>query len=1132
MQYRESDRKREHPARCRALTGAMVLITVFMLAFSCGKVNNSGSSGKPLFTLMPESVTNAGFVNHLDYDIQLRSNFNIYTYRNFYNGGGVALGDVNNDGLIDVFMCSNMSSNVLYLNKGGFRFEDISESSGITGKGRWSTGVSMADVNGDGFLDIYICNSGNIEGDDRRNELYINNGDMTFTERAGDYGLDDGGYSTHAVFFDYDRDGDLDMYLLNNSSRAIGSFNHKENLRHTRDSIGGDKLFRNDDGRFRDYSIEAGIMGSVIGFGLGVTVGDIDQDGWMDIYVSNDFFERDYIYLNNQNGTFRETLTDMMPSISAASMGADMADINNDHYPEIFATDMVPEHNERVKTKTTFDSWDSYLSGVRNGYYHQFTRNMLQLNNGDGTFSEIGRLAGVNATDWSWGALIMDLNNDGLKDIFVANGIYKDLTDQDYLRYFSNRDMIMSIVSGNNVDYKTLIDAIPSVKIPSYAFRNLGDYRFENATSSWGFDEPSFSNGSAYGDLDNDGDLDLVINNVNMPMFIYRNETDKLLPDNHYLKVILKGEKGNTSAIGAKVTVRDKGKTIYLEQMPMRGYLSTSDPRPNLGLGPLTRVDSLIIEWPDGRATVMTNVEADQIISLSQKDAPLAEFSASGSLSFVQNFFMELPGEKILDFTHRESDFNDFERDKLLYHMISTEGPGMCKGDMNSDGLDDVYICGAKGQPGGLFLQTSAGTFTSTNLKLLEADMLSEDVDCEMFDADGDGDLDLYVASGGNELPESSSALIDRLYINDGLGNLTKSTQVLPAGMYESTSCVRAEDFDNDGAMELFAGLRLEPFYYGVPVNGYLLDNVGKGSFSNISSVAAPQLGSIGMIRDMEWFDADGDGDKDMIIAGDWMPLKIFINNNGVFTEMDDPFSGLLTEGWWNCIETCDFDSDGDIDFVAGNHGLNSRFRASPEKPVTMYVNDFDLNGTAEQIICVYDGDVSYPLALKHDLTSQIPGLEFKYPEYELYKDQTAADIFTPEQLAKSIRLDAFMMETSLFLNDGTGHYIHGKLPPEVQFSPVYAIEAGDFNGDGHADLLMGGNLYNAKPETGRYDASYGSFLTGDGTGSFTNVPARESGFRLKGEIRDIMEINVASRRLILVARNNAPVQVFSLVRH
>ena len=957
---------------------------IFLIAFTCfaacGCNNKPGKSEKELFTLMPASATKADFVNHLDYDIQLKTKFNIYTYRNFYNGGGVALGDINNDGLVDIFLTSNMGTNVLYLNKGDFRFEDISEKAGIGGKGKWATGASFADVNGDGWTDIYVCNSGNLEGDDRRNELFINSGDLTFTEKAREYGLDDTGYSTNGVFFDYDKDGDLDMYLLNNSSKAIGSFNLKDNQRLKRDSIGGDKLFRNDNNKFTDVSIEAGIYGSVIGFGLGVSVGDIDQDGWMDIYVSNDFFERDYIYLNNHDGTFRETLPEMMRSISAASMGADMADINNDHYPEIFATDMVPEHNDRLKTKTTFDNWEGYRSGVESGYHHQFTRNMLQFNNTDGTFSEIGRLAGVNATDWSWGALIMDLDNDGLKDLFVANGIYKDLTDQDYLQYFSNRDMAMSIITGNKVDYKSLIDAIPSVKIPSYAFKNTGNYSFINMAEKWGLATPSFSNGSAYGDLDNDGDLDLVVNNANMPMFIYRNESDNQLPDNHFLKVILNGEPGNTSAIGSKVTVKHNGKFIYLEQMPMRGYLSTSDPRPNLGLGPINSVDTLIVQWPDDRITLLTNVRADQILNLNQKDAVKMSVHILDTIKSEDLFLKDISGEKRFDFIHKEDDFNDFEVERLLYHMISTEGSGICKGDINGDGLEDIYAGGAKGQPGSLLIQKKNGSFTSVEKSLFEEDKISEDIDCAMFDADGDKDLDLYVASGSNEFPESSSALSDRLYLNDGKGHLVKSPQVLPAGKYESSSCVRPGDFDDDGVIELFVGIRLRPFLYGVPVNGYLLENDGKGNFTDVSSQIAPELKNIGMIRDMRWTDVDGDKDIDMIIAVEWMPLKVFINEHGKFKEKKDAFGSLKTEGWWNCLASGDFDSDGDIDFVAGNHGLNSRFKASPDKPVSMYVNDFDLNGTAEQIICVYDGDKSYPLALKHDLTRQIPALERSIP--------------------------------------------------------------------------------------------------------------------------------------------------------
>ena len=1101
---------------------SFVWLIVSVLSSSCKR-----ESDKHLFTLMPASVTHADFNNKLDYERQLKSKFNVYTFRNFYNGAGVALGDINNDGLIDIFMTSNMGTNKLYLNKGNFEFEDISKKAGIEGKG-WSTGVSFADVNGDGLIDIYVCKSGNEDGVVYHNELFINNGDLTFTEKAKEYGIDESsGNSTEGVFFDYDKDGDLDLFLLKNFPQAIGSFDLKNNQRNVRDSVGGDKLFRNDGDKFTDVSASAGIFGSSIGFGMGVSVGDVNQDGWMDIYVSNDFFERDYMYINNHDGTFKETLVDMIKSTPISSMGSDMADLNNDHYPEIFATDMLPEHNDRLKTKTTFEDWANYKSNVDNGYWHQFTRNVLQLNNGDGTFSEIGRMAGVNATDWSWGALIFDLDNDGMKDIFVANGIYKDLTDQDFIQYFSNRDMVMKIVSGNKVDYKTLIDGIPSVKIPSYAFKNMGNYKFQNMAQQWGLGTPGFSNGAAYGDLDNDGDLDLVVNNVNLPMSIYRNETDHQLPDNHYLKVILKGEGMNTQAIGAKVTAKNKGKFVYLEQMPMRGYLSTVDPRPNLGLGPLTMIDSLIVNWPDDRTTILTNVKTNQTLTLYQKDAMKMSYHVVDSVNSRHDYFVNISKEHRIDFVHKESDFNDFEREPLLFHMMSTEGPHMCKGDVNGDGLDDIYVCGAKGQPGAFFIQQKNGTFVSVDKALFEEDKISEEIDCAMFDADGDGDLDLYVASGGNEFPESSSALSDRLYINDGKGNFTKSSQILPAGKYESTSCVRPADFDKDGKTELFVGIRLKPFAYGVPVNGYILKSDNKGQLTNITSKVAPELLGIGMIRDMLWEDVDGDGDLDMIIAGDWMPLKVFINDNGKFTEKKDAFGSLKTQGWWSCLGAGDFNGDGHVDFIAGNHGLNSRFKASPEKPVSMYVNDFDLNGTIEQIICTYDGDKSYPLALKHDLVKQIPSLAEKYPKYAMFKDQQITDIFTPEQLKNSIRLDADLLETSLFINDGTGHFTRKALPLEVQFSPVYAISVGDYNHDGNLDILLGGNLYNVKPEVGRYDASYGSFLIGDGHGDFRYMPAKESGFQLDGEIRDIKEVKTSKGNIIVVARSNDSLEVF-----
>lgn len=1108
---------------------SVISTLILLIIFGCG--NKEEQTGNLLFTLMPASVTHAGFVNELDYNKQLKEKFNIYTYRNFYNGGGVGLGDVNNDGLIDIFMTSNMGTNVLYLNKGNFEFEDISEKAGIQGEGQWSTGVSLADVNGDGWLDIYICNSGNVKGDERHNELFINNGDLTFSEKAEEYGIDNNGYSTHGAFFDYDKDGDLDLYLLNNSFKAIGSFNLKENQRFNRDNEGGDKLYRNDGDKFTDVSAEAGMYGSIIGFGLGVTVGDIDQDGWMDIYVSNDFFERDYMYINNHDGTFREILTDAMRCISAASMGADMADINNDHNPDIFATDMVPEHNDRLKTKTTFDSWDSYKSNFDNGYFHQFTRNMLQLNNADGTFSEIGRLAGVSATDWSWGALIMDLDNDGLKDLYVANGIYQDLTDQDYIQYFSNRDMVMSIVTGNGIDYKTLIDAIPSVKIPNYAFKNMGNYQFENMAANWGLDQPSFSNGSAYGDLDNDGDLDLVVNNVNMPMFIYRNETSQQLKEHHYLKVILKGDSKNTEAIGTKVTAIKGDQCFYVEQMPIRGFKSTMDSRLNLGLGSLTMVDSLIVEWPDDRVTVMTNVPTNQILTLSQKDAQVSSIHTTGSYKLSNDYFKDISTENRINFVHHENDFDDFKRDKLLYQMMSTEGPRMCQGDINGDGLSDIFIGGAKDQAGSLLVQNKNGTFSPVYESVFEADRVSEDSDCAMFDADGDGDLDLYVASGSNEFPSSSSALSDRLYINNGKQGFQKSSQILPAGKYENTACVRADDFDGDGVSELFVGIRLKPFLYGIPVNGYILENDGKGKFTDVTSELAPELKNVGMIRDMSWTDVDGDGDKDIILAGDWMPLKIFINEGGHFKLNNEAFGSEKTNGWWNCLATGDVDNDGDMDIIAGNHGLNSKFKASEEKPVTMYVNDFDLNGSVDQIISTYDGEFSYPLALKHDLLSQLPALNKKYPTYEMYKDQQVTDIFSEEQLKEAVRLEADLLETSLFINDGKGNFTRKPLPLETQFSTTYAAEIADYNGDGNADILLGGNLYNVKPEVGRYDASFGSFLLGDGHGGFKNIPSGHSGFHLDGEIRDFENITTSSGDILVVSRSNAPVQVLDVLK-
>jgi enediyne biosynthesis protein E4 len=1066
-----------------------------------------------LFLEIPTETSGVNFENNLTFDHQ----FNIYTYRNFYNGGGVALGDINNDGLIDIYLTANQGTNRLYLNKGNFQFEDITEKAGVAGTRAWSTGVSMVDINGDGFLDIYVCNSGDVAGDNKENELFINNGDLTFTEQAKTYGVDDRGFTTHAAFFDYDGDGDLDLYILNNSYQAIGSFNLRKNERPKRDSLGGDKLLRNDNGHFVDVSTEAGIYGSVIGFGLGVTIGDVNKDGWPDIYVSNDFFERDYLYINNKDGTFKESLTEQMRSVSAASMGADMADINNDGWPDIFVTDMLPADYARLKTVTTFENWDRYQYAVSNDYYHQFIRNTLQVNNGDGTFGELGRLARVEATDWSWGALMFDMDNDGWKDIFVANGIYQDLTDQDYLQYISNEEIFRSIVTEKYVNYQKLVELIPSNPIPNFAFQNKGNLRFENRAKEWGLGKPGFSNGAAYGDLDNDGHLDLVVNNVNGLASIFKNQTGTNKPDHRYLKFELQGEKGNTFAWGTSILVKHQDQQFYIEQMPNRGFQSSVDPRPNLGLGKIDTVDHIIVSWPNGKKTQLNKVPTNQTLVLKQSDSK--EVPIKQPEDFIPIFKMvKIKG---LDYIHTESEFVDFDRDKLLFHMISTEGPRVAVADVNGDGLDDFYIGGAKNFPGKLFIQNAEGSFIESNQKIFDADKLAEDQVSIFFDADGDGDYDLYVCSGSNELSTSSSAFADRLYFNDGAGNFTKSTQLLPTTALESTSVVRVADFDQDGDLDLFVGVRSHPFMYGMPMNGYILQNNGKGEFTDVTAQVAPDLIKLGMITDAIWADLDGDGDDDLIVVGDYMPVKIFFNESGKFILKSSITNLENSNGWWNRILAVDLDQDGDIDFVLGNHGLNSRFRATQAEPVTMHVGDFDNNGMIEQVLSMYYDGKLYPMALRHDLTSQMPSLKKKYLKYESFKDQTIDDIFSKEQLDASRKLEANELQSGVMINDGKGNFTWQALPVEAQVSPVYAIAAADFSGNGKMEILLGGNLYGTKPEVGRYDANYGLLLTTDDAGNFVPVKSQLAGILLEGEIRDFVNIRVANKNFILVARNS-----------
>jgi enediyne biosynthesis protein E4 len=1095
------------------------IIRLFILTFAIGYLFPSCKSNDEvhpitLFEKLPSDKTGITFRNDLTFD----KTFNIFTYRNFYNGGGVAIGDINNDGLPDIYLTSNLGENKLYLNKGDFQFEDITDKAGVAGTRAWSTGVAMADVNGDGWLDIYVCNSGDVKGDNKQNELFINNGDGTFSEVAEAYGLADQGFSTHAVFFDYDNDGDLDVYLLNNSYKAIGSFNLMQNIRPVRDEVGGDKLFRNDGDTFTDVSEEAGIYGSLIGFGLGVTVGDVNNDGWMDIFISNDFFERDYLYINNQNGTFSEVLEKSMPSISAASMGADMADINNDGWMDIFVTDMLPEDDKRLKQVTTFENYDKFTYNFAHGYHYQLTRNMLHMNNGNGTFSDISRLAGVEATDWSWAALIFDMDNDGYKDVFIANGIYKDITDLDYLNFIDDPQVKRKIITKDGVDYEALIDPIPVNPVPNYAFHNQGNLRFKNKANLWGVGEPLHSNGAAYADLNNDGSLDLVVNNVNNEVHIYRNRIHEINKENRYLKFKLQGEDKNLWAIGARVEVKAGGEIFTIEQMPNRGFQSSVDPVLHLGLGDLKHVEQIKVRWPNQKITLLENVETNQILELKQ-----AEFTHDDEVHFaLSNFiFNDFTDKGAIKYKHIENSFVDFDRDRLTYHMLSTQGPALAVGDVNGDGLEDVYIGGAKGQAGQIFIQQKSGNFSTVKSSVIEADATSEDVQAIFIDVDNDGDLDLFVASGGNEFSVSAPELRDRLYINDGKGNFSKSDQTVFNVLRNITGAVAAADFDGDGFVDLFVGSRAVPFYYGVPANGHILRNDGKGNFTDVTLEIATDLKELGLMSSAVWSDYDSDGDLDLIVLGEWMAIEVFENQEGNFKRVTVDVGLVQYNGWWNVIVEADVNNDGKPDYILGNHGLNSRFKTNEEQRIVLYVNDFDNNGTIDHIYGKQRGNEVYPFLLKHDLVMQIPSLKKEYLRFENYNNKYLSQIFSPAQLEKSIKHEARYMQSAVLLNQGDGKFEFIELPIEAQFAPVYAIHVSDMDGDGLVDIVLGGNLYEVKPEAGRYDASYGLYLKNIGAGNFKAVPARTSGLNIKGAIRQIKAIETASGKYLLVALNN-----------
>ncbi|MGH7711672.1 MAG: VCBS repeat-containing protein [Gemmatimonadaceae bacterium] len=1070
--------------------------------------------------LTPES-TGVAFVNELPE----RRDFNILNYLYYYNGAGVAVGDVDGDGLQDLYFSSNLGSNRLYRNKGNYRFEDITERAAAQGPDGWKTGVTMADVNGDGHVDIYASSVSylTMRG---RNVLYVNNGDGTFADRTNEFGLEQVGYSTQAAFFDFDADGDLDMYLLNHSThseRAVGS----PALRKVRHATAGDRLLRNDRNRFVDVSERAGISSGVEGFGLGVIASDLNVDGCIDLYVANDFQENDFLYVNNCDGTFTESLAGDMGHTSRFSMGVDAADYNNDGLPDVIVLDMLPEREEILKTSASSESFTLFDLRVRAGYHPQYARNTLQLNRGLARFSEIGFLAGVSASDWSWAPLFADLDNDGHKDLFVTSGIYRRPNDLDYISYVSNDAVQAALAKGITEANLALLQRMPHVPLPNHAYSNRGDLTFTDMAERWGLAQPGFSNGAVYVDLNNSGALDLVVSRINAPAAIYRNRA-RQANRHSYLAVALRGAAGNTAGVGAKVLVRHGSHMQLLEQMPTRGFQSSVDPRLHFGLGSATQIDSLVVVWPDRRYQVLTHVAVNRTITLSQNDA-------AGTYTYHRKsplpLFADLTKQLGISAKHKENAFIDVNREPLMPHLLSTEGPALAVGDINGDKLDDLFVGGAKWQAGHVFVQQRDGTFSVSGQPALAADSLHEDVDAVFFDADGDKDADLYVVSGGNEFWGEAEALQDRLYLNDGRGSFRRAVDALPRS-FENGACVVPGDFDADGDVDLFVGSRVAAREYGSTPRSLLLLNDGDGRFRDVTREIAPALADAGMVSAATWLDYDGDRLLDLIVVGEWMPVRVFRQQNGRFEERTGQAGLDRTEGWWNSVAAADVNGDGREDLVLGNLGLNSYIRATAEQPAQLYVSDFGSTGTLKQILTFYKNGVSYPLAGRDELVRLMPSLRSRYPSYAAFGAKRIEDIFSADELRRATVRQARVFASSVALSVGDGTFTLEPLPMDAQFAPIYATLADDFDGDGSVDLLVAGNLHGVLPMLGRYDASYGLVLRGAGSGGFAAAPLEEMGLTIDGQVRDMKFLRHASgERLLAVARNNAELMLLQPLR-
>lgn len=1087
------------------------LRTVFVTIFYFF-ILSAARSQETLFQLLSSKETGITFRN----DISENENLNVLAYEYFYNGGGVAVGDINNDGLEDIFFTANMKPNKLYLNMGNMKFKDITREASKELEGRsggWKTGVTMADVNGDGLIDIYICYSGKVSDDMRRNQLFINKGNLKFEEQAKEYGLDAITYSTQAAFFDYDNDGDLDMFLLNHNVKKIDNIELAK-FRNEADELAGDRLFENQNGHFTDVSKKAGINQFPLTFGLGIAIADVNKDGWQDIYVTNDYSEPDYLYLNNHDGTFKEDAKNCFQHLAQFSMGVDIADFNNDGLPDVCTLDMLPEDNRRQKLLQLQENYESFTLMQSQDLHKQYMRNMLQLNNGDGTFSEIAQAAGVSNTDWSWCPLLADFDNDGYKDLFITNGYMRDYTNKDFLRYWGDYK-VKKAMDREPVQLMDLIKAMPVTLLSGYIFKNNGDLTFSNTKQQWGINRQGLSNGAVYVDLDNDGDLDLVVNNLNDEPSVFKN-TSREKNNSSYLALKLNYKDKNRNAVGAKAYIYTKKGLQYEEVNPNRGYLACVSTVVNFGLGQ-EQVDSVKIVWPDNTMQVITNVSANQRLVIDYKSAGKKEMPYQKQ---AKAFFTKT--DNVLEYHHEDFTENDFKRQLLMLFMYSKTGPVIAKGDVNKDGLEDLFISGDKNKTGKVYLQTKSGRFQPTDDNLGDEN-ISVTSAAAFFDANGDGYMDLYVAKGGYSLIQpGTDPLQDEFYVNDGTGNFVLSKESLPVMTASSKSCVVACDYDKDGDMDLFVGGRVIPGSYPVAPRSYLLNNNGKGKFT---SQATP-FDSIGMVTDAKWFDINKDGRLDLILCGEFMPVSVFINTASGFVDKTNEYFDKPDKGLWFTLAIADIDGDGNEDIIAGNLGMNSQLRFSDKEPAELYFGDYDNNGSIDPFFNFYVQGTSYPFVSRDELNEQMYGMRKRFTSYKDYSNATINKILMPGEMEKGQKLTATENRTVCYLNRN-GKFIKNILPLPAQFSIVTKIISLDFDKDGKMDLILLGNHSDNRLKIGSIDANYGCLLKGDGNGGFTYIEQDLSGLSIKGDVKSAQQINIGNQRYVIIGICDKPVQVY-----